>query len=154
MKLGITPISEVVINTNSRHQLPQLLIGLQHIFVTHELNDEVFKILSEKVYKEKKETGRLGMSLWEILVLGVVRLNLDTDYDSLHDLSNNHTELRQILGVHKQVYMDQGVEYKLSTLKQNVRLLDEETLSKISEVVAKAGHTLKKKRARKRKTKT
>jgi hypothetical protein len=145
LEMGISPISEVLINTNSRHELPQLLLGLQHIFVTPGLNDEVFTILSEKVKKGKKETGRLGMSLWEIFVLGAVRLNLDTNYDMLQDLANNHIELRQILGVYKQVYMDQGIEYKLSTLKQNVRLLDEETLRNISEVVVRAGHSLKKK---------
>ncbi len=145
LEIGITPISEVTIRTKSRHELPKLLIGLQHIFVTPELNDEVFTILSEKVLKGKKKTGRMGMSLWEILVLGAVRLNLDINYDMLEDLANNHIELRQILGVHKEVYMDQGIEYKLSTLKQNIRLLDEQTLSQISEVVVKAGHSLKKK---------
>jgi len=144
-ELGITPIPEVKIKTKTRHELPQLLMGLQYIFMTESLNKEVFDILSEKIIKGKKKTGCYGMSLWEILVLGAVRLNLDTNYDMLHDLANHHIELRSILGVHKQVYMDPGKEYALSTIKENVRLLDEETLSQISQVVVKAGHELKKK---------
>jgi len=145
LELGITPISEVEISTKTSHELPQLLIGLQHIFVTPALNEEVFSILSEKVLGDKKATGRNGMSLWEILVLGSVRLNLDTDYEFLHDLANNHIVLRGILGVHKTIYMDVGKKYGLSTIKENVRLLDQATLSKISKVVVKAGHELKKK---------
>jgi IS5 family transposase len=92
----------------------------------------------------KKETGRPGMSLWEILVLGCVRLNLDIDYDMLHNLSNEHIGLRSILGIHR-MHMDAGKEYGLSTIKENVRLLDEQTLGEISKVVVKAGHELKKK---------
>jgi len=144
--LGIVPIPEVKINSKTRHELPQLLVGLQYIYVTPSLSEEVFSILDEKILKGKKSTGRNGMSLWEILVLGAVRLNLDTNYDMLHDLANNHMELRSILGVQEINTMDGGRFYPLSTIKENVRLLDEQVLKQISSVVVKAGHELKKKR--------
>jgi len=94
-KLDATPISEVYLNPKSRDALPKLLAGLIYIFKTPEVNEQVFKILEEKVVGEKQNTGRLGMSLWEIFVLGVVRLNLNTDYDRLQDSANNHRALRE-----------------------------------------------------------
>jgi hypothetical protein len=56
-ELGIIPIPEVKITTKSRHQLPPLLVGLQYIFVTPDLNEEVFSILSKKYWKAKKRPG-------------------------------------------------------------------------------------------------
>jgi len=149
LELDIIPISEVEITTKTRHELPQLLQGLQYIFVTPSLNEEVFTILSKKLLAGKKQTGRPGMTLWEVFVLGCVRLNLDTNYDMLHDLANQHVELRSILGIHRFHFNDIGKTYGLSTLKENVRLLDEETLKEINAVVVKAGHELKKKNSAK-----
>ena len=151
LSIGGISISEVEIDKRSRHQLPQLMSGLQYIFVTPDLNERVFEVLEDKILKGKKDTGRLGMSLWEILVLGAVRLNLDTDYDTLHDLSNNHDMLRGIMGVHKLTFdWSEKKYYPLQTIKDNVILLDEQTLTKISQIVVEAGHKLKKKRKRRK----
>ena len=144
LKMGITPIPEVNIDTKSRHELPKLLAGLQYIFTNDDLHDQVFRILDESITQKKKATGRLGMSLWEILVLGVMRLNLDIDYDSLQDQANNHITVRGMLGVDTREAFGQGKYYELQTMKDNVGLLDEQTLMKVSEVVVKAGHDLKK----------
>jgi hypothetical protein len=38
---------------------------------------------------EHKHTGRPGMTLWEILVFGTVRLARDADYDHLHHMANH-----------------------------------------------------------------
>lgn len=143
--LDATPIPEVKINSKSRHELPALLAGLQYIFVTKELNEAIFGILETAIIGDKKQIGRLGMSLWEILVLGTMRLNLDIDYDTLHDLSNHHEVVRGIMGVSTKGVFEEGKYYGLQTIKDNVVLLDEDTLKKISEVVVKAGHKLKKK---------
>lgn len=94
-------IPDVKIDAKSRHELPQLLAGLQYLFVTPELNEAVFEILERNIIKKRKDTGRPGLSLWEILVLGTMRLNLDTDYDTLQDLANNHMVVRGIMGVHQ-----------------------------------------------------
>lgn len=137
-------IPDVKIDGKSRHELPQLLAGLQFIFVTPDLNEAVFEILEKKILGDKKATGRLGLSLWEILVLGTMRLNLDADYDTVYDLANHHQVVRGILGVHTRQVFGEGKYYPLQTLKDNLALLDEETLKQISEVVVKAGHQLKK----------
>ena len=71
--LDATPIKEVKIDGKSRHELAPLLAGLQYIFTTPTLNEKIFSILESKIMEGKKQTGRWGMSLWEILVLGSVR---------------------------------------------------------------------------------
>ncbi len=149
-KLDAISITAVKLDKKSRHELPQLLSGLQYIFATPQINSQVFEILENKVLKGKENTGRLGMSLWEILVLGVMRLNLDIDYDSLHDLSNHHTAVRGILGIRSKNVFSEGKYYELQTVKDNVGLMDDPTLKAISEVVVKAGHALKKKNRKKR----
>ena len=40
------------------------------------------------------------MDLWQILVLGVVRMGLDLNYDRLCDTANHHTLIRQIMGIY------------------------------------------------------
>jgi transposase, IS5 family len=141
-------IPEVKFDGRSRHQLPKLLAGLQYIFLTPQLNEAIFKILETKVLGGKQSTGRQGLSLWEILVLGTMRLNLDTDYDTLHDLANHHEVVRGILGVHTRRVFESGKYYSLQSIKDNVGLLDESTLKQISEVVVKAGHEIKKKKTK------
>ena len=150
LTLGVVPISEVIIWEKSRHQLPALLIGLKYIFMTPSLNEEIFVLLEQKIIGDKNSTGRPGMSLWEILVFGVVRLNLDLDYDHLHDMSNYHRGLRGILGVDGTNAFEDQHYYHLQTLKDNVGLLDEELLKQINEMVVKAGHSLLKKKRRNR----
>lgn len=145
-ELDFHPISEIQINTKTRHQLAPMLVALQYIFTTPELNKQVFIILEEDITKKKKRTGRMGMSLWEILVLGVVRLNLDIDYDFLIDQANNHDELRGILGVRSKNVFNNKKEYKVQTIIDNVQLLEEKTIVKINEVLVKAGHQIIKKK--------
>ena len=82
------------------------------------------------------------MDLWRILVMGVLRANLNWDYDRLHEMVNHHTTIRQILG-HGQV--DDGEYYGLQRLKDNLVLLTPEVLGKIDQLVVKAGHAIIKK---------
>ncbi len=147
--LDAIPISEIQIDIRTRHQLEPLLVSLQHIFVTPDLNDQVFKLLEDAIIGEKKNIGRPGMSLWEIFVLGVVRLSLGTDYDALESQANNHMALRGILGVHKLTLFEETKKHSCQTLKDNVPLLTEELLQSINEVLVKHGHILKKKRQKK-----
>lgn len=143
-KLGIIPISEVQLPIKSRDELPPILRALQHIYVTPELNEEVFKILEGKVLKGKKKTGRYGMDLWHILVLSAVRLGLEANYDRLEDFANHHKLIRQILGVETE--FGEGKRFSIQSIKDNVSLLDEETIRQINEVVVRAGHKLVKKK--------
>ena len=142
--IDLIPISEVKIREDKRDELPPILLALQYIFVTPELNQEVFKIMEEAILKDKKKTGRTGMDLWHILVLGVVRMGLELNYDRLCDISNHHTLIRQIMGINP--VCEESKEFALSTIRDNASLLDEYTIEQISEIVVKAGHQLVKKK--------
>jgi hypothetical protein len=74
--------------------------------------------------------------------MGVIRLNLNCDYDRLHNLVNNHKTIRQILG---HGIADDGKVHYLQTLKDNLALLTPEVLDQVNQVVVKAGHELIKK---------
>ena len=143
LSLDITPIYDIKIKDNKRDELPPVLLALQHIFITPELNQEVFEIMEESILKGKKKTGRKGLDLWHILVLGVVRMSLDINYDRLLDISNNHMLIRQIMGIRP--ICEDGKEFAYSTIHDNVNLLDEGTIEKINTIVVKAGHKLVKK---------
>ena len=49
--------------------------------------------------KEKKRTGRKGLTIWQIFVLAQFRLALNIDYDRLHFMVNTNSVLRQLLGI-------------------------------------------------------
>jgi len=145
LALGKTPIERVVLPVRSRDELPPVLAGLQWIFQTPEVNGQVFDLLEKKVVGVKKATGRPGLDLWHILVLGVVRLALDCDYDRLEDLANHHCLLRQILGLNATL-SDQEKPFHYKTLSENVCHVDEELLRQINVVVVQAGRAVFKKK--------
>ena len=89
----------------------------------------------------KKATGRPGLDLWQILVLGVVRLGLDCDYDRLEHLANYDNLLRQILGLNP-VLCAEEKPFHYKTLSENVCHVDEELLQEINAIVAQAGRAV------------
>ena len=77
-------IANIEFDLKSRDEIPQLLMGLQYIYRTPVIREKVFEVLKQIVPKESHETGRPGMDLWKILVLGTLRLNCNWDYDKVH----------------------------------------------------------------------
>lgn len=152
VNLGTLPIEDVDLSIKSRHQLPKILKSLQHIYTQHELRESILDIIQDCVHGKvgNKNTGRMGMGLWEIFVFAVVRLNLNIDYDNLQDYGNNHISMRGILGVSNITDFNLSVVYNLQTIKDNVGLLDADTITQINELVVKHGHTLIKKKKKNR----
>jgi transposase, IS5 family len=155
LKFGETDIAAIVLDPKSRDDIPHLLRGLQHLYTEVSLRQRVFAILEEvmpersgaKKGKASSQTGRPGMEQWKILVLGVLRLGLDADYDRIQELANQHKTVRQMLG-HSD-WLDEQ-RYELQTIRDNVSLFTPEILDRINQVVVHAGHqALKKKRRRK-----
>ena len=142
----ITPISEVKFPLRSRDELPSVLLGLQYIFITPELNEKIFSLLEEKIVSGKKKTGRKGMDLWHILVLAVVRHTLDTNWDRLEHIANYDVLLRKILGVHVEKFGIEEMEFAYQTIVDNVSLIDENLLHAINLIVVEHGHHLLKKK--------
>jgi len=140
-EIGATPVDEIEFPKRSRDELPAVLRGLQYIYITSSLNSEVFELLESKIGNSK--TGRPGMSFWEILVLGTVRLTLDVNYDRLEHIANYDRLVREMLGV--ETKFKNLKKYPIQTLKDNICLLTEELLEQINDLVVSAGHKLKKK---------
>jgi hypothetical protein len=140
MQLGEMGIEQIEFDSRSRDDVPQVLRGLQHLYCTPGLREEVFEILASVVPEETNpEIGRPGMELWKILVLGTLRLSLNWDYDRLLEMVNQHRTIRQMLG---HGWSDEEATYALQTLKDNVSLLTPEVLDRINQVVVRAGHQI------------
>jgi hypothetical protein len=100
--LGQTSIAEIKFNIKSRDDIPKILKGLQYIYMTESVREPIFKLLEEKILPNvNKNNGRPGLSLWKIFVMGVLRLDLNCDYDRLEELVNEHSTVRQMLGAVK-----------------------------------------------------
>ena len=124
LELGATPIEDIVFNSRSRDDIPQLLRGLQHIYTDAATRNAVFNVLEKSVGAEIGfSDGRPGMALWILLVLGTLRSGLNCDYDRLHDLANEHKTIRAMLGHGNR--QDEH-QYGLQALKDNVALLTED----------------------------
>lgn len=142
MHIGEVDVSSVVLDPKSRDDIPQILRGVQHLYRDASLRAKLFQLLeSELAPKIDKRIGRPGMTLWSIFVCGVIRLDLNADYDRLQELVNQHITIRQMLG-HG---LFDPTSYHYQTLKDNVSLFTPELLDKINQIVVASGHELVKK---------
>ena len=142
------PISSAEFPNNCRDEAPKLLKGLQAIFMNEEINILVFDLLSKKINPSQEKlikSGRKGMGLWEILVLGVRRQGLNANYDRIHYLANSDVIMRTVMGVETES-RDNKKQYGLTTIKDNLALLDEQTIQEINDIVINFGHKLLKKK--------
>jgi len=143
MQIGEVDVSKVKFDLKSRDDIPKILRGLQHLYVIPALRAKLFALLEEHISpKVDKGNGRPGMTLWRIFVCGVVRLDLNVDYDRLHELVNHHDTLREMLG---HAAFDEH-RYHFQTLKDNVSLFTPELLDKINQLVVQSGHVVLKKK--------
>lgn len=139
MTIGEVDISKITFDAKSRDDIPKILKGLQFVYTNSALRDAIFELLQSKVApKVSKDNGRPGMPLWTILVCGVVRLDLNIDYDRLYELANQHMTLRKMFG--HGAFED--IHYHFQTLKDNVSLLTPELLDEINQLVVTSGHAL------------
>jgi hypothetical protein len=142
IQMGEIDVSAITIELDNRDEIPQLLRGLQFIYNDKKTRAEVFKLLWKIVPKDvDKNNGRQGMNLWRILVLGMLRLTCNCDFDKLQELANNHWTLRQMLG---HGLFDNQFNYHRQTLNDNLRLFTPEVLDQINQIVANAGIKLSK----------
>jgi hypothetical protein len=145
--LHLTPIEKIRLPLKSRDELPAILAGLQWIWMHPTLKAEIFALLEVQILAGKQATGRTGMDLWQILVLGVVRLGLDADWDRMEDMANHHLLVRQMLGVPATPWGEDSRVFGHQTLRDNVALLDDELLQEINARIAAAGREVFAKKA-------
>ncbi len=148
--LGSLPISQVMIPTKSRDELPPVLLALQTIFLSQEYHQKMFLIVEPGILRDKKQTGREGMSIWEVIVLSVIRLTLNTNYDRLLWIANSDKYVRQLMGIQgdSHGFSSEEKQYSLTALKENIGLLNLEAIEQINALVLEVGYDCLKKKTR------
>lgn len=138
--LGSVATEEVRIDSSSRHEMAAILRALQHIYRHLELLEKILGLIKIDVLNGRREDrGALGLTCWEILVLAAVRYGCALDYDSLRDLANNHSTLRQIMGIGP---LEESKRYKYRRIHANMSKIRVSTIRQIFEMIVKEGHTL------------
>ena len=146
--IGQKRIEDVKVDNKCRDAFPKLIAGLKKLYITPEYNIKVFNVLEDKLLKGKSKTGRPGMNLWTLFVLAQARLCLNISYDRLHDLANNHSTFRQIMGIETD-YSIKKVTVEYQNILDNVSLLDDASLIKINDIIVSMGREVFKKKKRK-----
>ena len=137
--LGSIRIEDIELDTKSRDDIPAVLLGLQAIYASADTREQLFKLLETKVVPTvRTDTGRPGMTYWQILVLGVLRVGLDCDWDRLQSYANRMSDVRQMLGMDP--VLDEGVRFERQTVIDNVSLLTPGILREVNELVVATGH--------------
>ncbi len=138
LKPGELAIKDIQLDPKSRDDIVKVLLGLQHLYTKKK--KKLFKILKKHFRpKTDHDTGRPGMDIWNIFVLGVLKQGMGCDLDRIHNLANSHREVREMMG--HDSFVDHTY-YELQTIAGNISLLSEEMLQEINQLVVKEGHTL------------
>ncbi len=139
-RLDSVPIDQVELNLDCRDSIIPVLQALQHVYSHSALTRKVLALIGQDVNgNSRTDRGREGMDYWHLLVLASVRLGCNLTYDQLHDLSENHIKLREIMGIGS---WDEGTEFKWRCIRDNVCLLTPETIDRISQLIVTAGHKI------------
>jgi len=140
LTIGLLPIEETEISTKDKTPIIELLAALLKIYQTPKYSNAIFSILEDYLKKGKKNTGRTGMSLWQLFVLSQVRLCENIGYAQLHSYANNHLTLRGLLGVRTENGGFSRIEFEYQNIYDNVSSLNEDLLKEINEVIINFGH--------------
>jgi IS5 family transposase len=138
-EIGVKLICETPVLIKSRDDVPALVLALLEIYNTPDYYNAIFNILSDIIVKGKKDTGRIGLNLWQIFVLAQFRLALDLDYDRLHYMVSSDSTLRQLLGIETETGFDR-VEISYQRIIDNVHLLTNEAMIKTNDIIVDFGH--------------
>ena len=107
------------------------------------LRNKLFALLDKHILPDRRrDTGRPGMDLWAVLVMGVLKQGLRCDYDRLQDLVNAHAKIRQMLGHGP---LDES-EYEIQNIRDNVELMTPELLREVSQLIARTDARLSRKK--------
>ena len=77
LALGEARIKDIKLDHKSRDDIPEVLLGLQHLYSHEETREKLFSLLEEHILPgTNRNVGRPGMELWRILVMGVLKQGL------------------------------------------------------------------------------
>ncbi len=139
IKIGEIIIPSISLDIRSRDEIPKLLRGFQSVYCNRVVRDAVFDELMDLIPKNiDPNKGRQGMDLWNIFVLGTLRLECNWDYDKLLEMANEHKTIRLML-LHSP---EDNYRYALQTLKDNISLFTPEVQDRINVIIVKHGHEI------------
>jgi hypothetical protein len=144
--LGQALIEDTPIPMHSRDSLAALAISLKALYMSPKYYSQIYTIVEDCVMRDKKNTGRPGMNLWQVFVLSQVRLCQNITYDKLHWIANFDRVIRQLMGAETDFWqMPKEIGYQ--SIIDNITLLDEKTIKRLSEVIVAFGHEVHGKKA-------
>ena len=136
--LGSVDIGAIKLDAKSRDDIPAVLIGLQAVRSDKAAREELFRLLDAHVLPDRRrDTGRPGMHLWRVLVMGVLKQGMNCDYDRLREIVNRHADVQAFLG--HDVWFEPCF-YELQNIRDNVELLTPELLREVNRLVVSTGH--------------
>lgn len=142
-RLDCTPVNQIELNFQCRHEIVPFLRALQHIYSNRKVREQILELVAKDVNPESSaDRGREGMTYWQILVLAAARLALNLNYDALQDLAENHRNLRHIMELGDWERDDEQPDFTWERIRDNVCLLRPETLEEISQLIVREGHRL------------
>ena len=139
LRLDCLAIDELQLNLNCRDEIIPILEGLKHVFGQPGLRDALIKLVAADITCGRRDdTGRVGFDYWQIIVMAVVRLGCNVDYDKLQDLCENHRALRCLLGSGD---WDE-TNFAARRIRNTLCLLTPSTLEKMNHLVVVQGQQL------------
>lgn len=138
LRLDTPRIDQVELNFECRDRVIPVLRALQHVYSKPDVLDKILDMIGNDVNAETcSDCGREGMDYWWILVLASVRRGCDFTYDHLHDLAENHRNLRAIMGIGA---WDEKTSFTWQRIRDNVCQLNPATIDAISRIIVAEGH--------------
>lgn len=139
LHLDCVPIPQIELNTNCRHRIVPVLRALQHVYSQPDVLNEILGFVEQDVSGDADPgQGREGMTYWQITVLGAAKAGCNFTYDELHDLAENHRNLRAMMQVGE--WDDEYFHWH--RIRDNLCRLRPETIEKINCLVVGEGHRL------------
>lgn len=139
LQLDCPPISEIELNTNCRHRIIPVLRALQHLHSQSKVLGRILALIGGDVLGDAEPNhGREGMTYWQILVLAGAKAGCKFTYDELHDLAENHRNLRAMM----QVGEWDEESFNWQRIRDNLCLLRSETIEAINHILVGEGHRL------------
>jgi hypothetical protein len=146
MELYYHPVETAVIPTKCRDQTVALFGALKELYVNDTFRDEILAIIQSHLPK-KLNTGRRGLSLWQVFVLAQLRLCLDISYDRLEYMTNHDELLRHILGIRGLANVEK-IQWNYQRIYDNVGILTDVAVRDLNGIIVKMGHQVFKKKKR------
>jgi transposase, IS5 family len=142
-RLDCPSIPDVRLNLNCRAEIIPILRALQHIYSRTEVRDSILRAIASDVNRESSaKRGRKGLDYWPILVLAAARLGCNFDYDQLQNLAEDHSTLRQIMGIGDWQGEEEEECFDWRRIHDNLTKLRPETIEKINQAIVEEGHRL------------